>query len=167
MGGGGNALTQQVFTGHVDWSQVAISTAVGGVGAGAGAKIAAARSANAGGDSNYVNLASPARTAHILDGEQMPSGDWSGGHAWPGAPGKTPFPKGWSDARIMHEVSDVATDPKLQWIQQTGPKGSMYTNAGDPSRFYVVGERGGVPIRVIIEPAGEGIITGHPFYGPR
>jgi hypothetical protein len=49
LGGGGNALTQQVFTGHVDWSQVAISTAVGGVGAGVGAKIAAARSANAGG----------------------------------------------------------------------------------------------------------------------
>jgi RHS repeat-associated protein len=49
MGGGGNALTQQVFTGHVDWSQVAISTAVGGVGAGAGAKIAAAREVNAGG----------------------------------------------------------------------------------------------------------------------
>jgi hypothetical protein len=52
MGGGGNALTQQVFTGHVDWSQVALSSAVGGTGAGAGSllsKLAAARSVNAGG----------------------------------------------------------------------------------------------------------------------
>jgi hypothetical protein len=41
----------------------------------------------------------------------------------------------------------------------------MYTKAGDPIRFYVVGERGGVPIRVIIEPDGEGIVSGYPFYG--
>ncbi|HEV7536350.1 MAG TPA: RHS repeat-associated core domain-containing protein, partial [Acidimicrobiia bacterium] len=48
MGAGGNALTQQVFTGHVDWGQVAISAGVGGLGAGVGARLAAARSANAG-----------------------------------------------------------------------------------------------------------------------
>jgi hypothetical protein len=165
-GAGGSAAQQEVFTGHVDWGQVGISAAVGGAGGGAGAmlgKLAAARSVNAGADSNYVNLASPQRTAHILEGEQLPTGDWSGGHAWPGAPGKTPFPKDWSNARIMHEVSDIATDPKLQWVQQTGPKGSMYTNAGNPARFTVAGERGGVTIKVVLEPAGEGIITAHPI----
>jgi hypothetical protein len=166
MGASANIATQQVFTGHVDWRQVAFAAGMASVATGIGAKLSIAGEVNAGEESNYVNLASPARTAHILEGEQTPSGDWRGGHAWPGAPGKTPFPQSWSDARIMHEVSDVATDPKLRWIQQTGAKGSMYTKAGDPSRFYVIGERGGVPIRVLLEPAGEGIITGHPVYGP-
>jgi hypothetical protein len=52
MGAGGNALTQQAFTGHVDWGQVGVSTVVGGAAGGAGAlmgKLAAARSVNAGG----------------------------------------------------------------------------------------------------------------------
>jgi Bacterial EndoU nuclease len=129
-----------------------------------GAKLMAAREVNAG-ESGYVNLASQERTVHILEGEPGPNGQWSGGHRWPGLPGKTPFPQSWSDARIMHEVSDVATDPKLEWVQQTGPKGLMYTKAGDPARFEVFGERGGVPIRVIVEPAGEGIITAHPIPG--
>ncbi|TMK39211.1 MAG: RHS repeat protein, partial [Actinobacteria bacterium] len=52
IGGGGSIAQQEVFTGHVDWGQVALSTGVGGVGAGAGSmlsKLAAARSVNAGG----------------------------------------------------------------------------------------------------------------------
>jgi hypothetical protein len=51
IGAGGSAAQQEVFTGHVDWGQVALSTGVGGVGAGAGSmlsKLAAARSVNAG-----------------------------------------------------------------------------------------------------------------------
>ena len=105
-----------------------------------------------------VNLASSQRTTHILKGDAT-----GGGHLWPGKPGKTPFPKGWDGSRIMHEVSDIATDPKLQWIQQTGKPGAMFTKAGDPTRWYVIGERGGIKIKVVLEPAGEGIITAHPL----
>jgi hypothetical protein len=59
----------------------------------------------------------------------------------------------------MQEVSDTATDPTLVWIQQSGPKGMYFTKKGKPSRFIVEGVRDGVRIRVILEPAGEGIIS--------
>lgn len=108
--------------------------------------------------SDNVNLVNPQRTIHILDGDAT-----GGGHLFPGKPGKTSFPENWTGEKIMHEVSDVATDPALEWVQQTGKAGSLYTKAGDPARFYVVGERAGVKIKVVIEPAGEGIITAHPI----
>lgn len=100
-----------------------------------------------------VNVASPSRTQHILDG-RMP----------PGEPGNSLFPKNWSADKIMHEVSDVATDPSLKWIQQTGKAGAQYTKNGDPVRYFVDGARDGINIRVIVEPGpgGEGIITGFP-----
>ncbi len=63
----------------------------------------------------------------------------------------------------MHTISDVATDPEIPWVQQTGPAGSMFTNAGLPARFAATGFRGGIWIRAIIEPMGEGIITGFPL----
>jgi hypothetical protein len=112
-----------------------------------------------GGADDFVNLASPTRTKHILTGD----GPGSGGHLWPGQPGKNPFPQGWSGDRIMHHVSDIATDPSLTWVQQTGKAGSLFTKAGDPARFFVIGEREGVRIKVILEPAGEGIITAFPL----
>lgn len=102
-------------------------------------------------ESEYVNLASADRTTHILDG-----------HMPPGEPGNTLFPKDWSADQIMHNVSDVATDPSLEWVQQTGKLGAQLTKNGDPVRFFVDGIRGGIPMRVIVEPCGEGIITGFP-----
>jgi hypothetical protein len=101
---------------------------------------------------DLVNLASPARTSHILDG-----------HMPPGQPGNTLFPSSWSPQRIMHNVSDVATDPGLQWVQQTGKLGAEFTKNGAPVRYLVDGVRDGVPMRVIVEPGGEGIITGFPL----
>ncbi|MFF1531064.1 RNA 2'-phosphotransferase [Cellulomonas sp. NPDC058312] len=92
------------------------------------------------------------RTSHILDG-----------HMPPGELGNTLFPRSWSPQQIMHNVSDVATDPGLQWIQQTGKVGAEFTKNGAPVRYLVDGVRQGVPIRVIIEPGGEGIITGFPL----
>jgi len=65
---------------------------------------------------DFVDLASSARRTHALDG-----------HRWPGAPGKSPFPRGWTDDRIMHHASDIATDPNLRWIQQTGKPGAAFT----------------------------------------
>lgn len=67
---------------------------------------------------NYVNLASPERTRRILYGDNPEKG----GHRWPGAPGsdKTLFPKDWSDDRIMHEVSDIATNPRWNGSSKLG-----------------------------------------------
>lgn len=101
---------------------------------------------------DLVNLASPARTSHILDG-----------HMPPGQPGKTLFPGSWSPEQIMHNVSDLATDPALQWIQQSGKLGAEFTKNGAPVRYLVDGVRDGVPMRVIVQPGGEGIITGFPL----
>ncbi|HEY5978166.1 MAG TPA: EndoU domain-containing protein [Microlunatus sp.] len=108
---------------------------------------------------NPTNLANPDRTKHILEGE----GPGSGGHRWPGGPGKTSFPRNWSDEKIMQEISDVATDPSLPRIQQTGAAGATLTKSGKPVRFKVEGVRDGVRIRVILEPGGVGIVTGFPF----
>jgi filamentous hemagglutinin len=85
-----------------------------------------------------------------------------GGHLWPGKPGKSAFPEDWSEEKIMHEISDIATDPTLVWKQQTGAPGAEFTNAGKPVRFKVEGIRDGQKIRVVIEPRGEGIISGFP-----
>ncbi|PPI51930.1 EndoU domain-containing protein, partial [Rathayibacter toxicus] len=113
----------------------------------------------------YVNLASKERTEHVLDGELLKSGKWGGGHFWPGKPGKTVFPKEWSREKIMHYISDIATDPTLTLVtRDTKNTISFLTKKGKPARFVVHGEREGVTIRVIVEPAGEGIITGFPVY---
>lgn len=62
----------------------------------------------------------------------------------------------------MHNVSDVATDPNALWGQQTGPVKSLYTKGGDPARVVSVGKREGVNIKVVAEPAGQGIVTAFP-----
>ncbi|PPF61636.1 hypothetical protein C5C18_14995 [Rathayibacter tritici] len=109
----------------------------------------------------YINLASPSRTRHILDGEQIGNRN-SGGHRWPGLSGKTPFPEEWSDEKIMHEISDVATDPTLKWNLQSLPPGIDPSSELYRPRFNVTGERDGVRIKVVVAPSGEGIITAHP-----
>jgi hypothetical protein len=110
-----------------------------------------------------VNLASKKRTIHILDGEQIGSSSnrWGGGHLHPGRPGKSIFPESWDGDRIMHHISDVATDPKISWI----PDGRLIP--GGFPRFRAEGIRYDlgheVKIRTIIEPMGEGIISGYPI----
>lgn len=106
----------------------------------------------------YVNLASPKRTNHILHGE----GNGRGGHLYPGGKGKTPFPKDWDEDKIMHYVSDIATDPSLSWVQREGRLGALFTKDGKPVRFEIYGIREDIRIKVVVEPAGEGIITSFP-----
>jgi RHS repeat-associated protein len=96
----------------------------------------------------FVNLASKGRTAHILRGDAT-----GGGHLWPGRPGKTPFPRDWSTGRVMHEISDVATDPASRIVGTQG------------SRTVLEGTRSGVTIRVVTD--GADIITGYPTNLPR
>ncbi|WP_306909829.1 EndoU domain-containing protein [Arthrobacter sp. B3I9] len=107
---------------------------------------------------NPVNLANPDRTRHILEGDVT-----GGGHRWPGGPGKSAFPRSWSDEKIMHEISDIATDMSLPHIQIKGAPGAAFTKKGEPARFKVEGERDGKRIRVILEPRGVGIVTGFPI----
>ncbi|WP_432459880.1 EndoU domain-containing protein [Agarivorans sp. QJM3NY_25] len=77
--------------------------------------------------------------------------------------GKTKFPASWSSDKIMNAVSDIATAPSLKWVQQTGKAGNWFTKAGKPARFTVEGTRNGTNIKVVLEPAGEGIITAFPI----
>lgn len=100
-----------------------------------------------------VDLTSPGARTHILDGEVRPNGTYSGGHrAGTGYPGKSEFPAGWSDDQIIHNISDVATDPASLVV----PKGGA---------DFVSGTRGGVDIEVIIR-NGQ-IKTGYPTNLPR
>ena len=53
-----------------------------------------------------VDLTTPAARSHILEGEARPNGTFAGGHRpGTGFPGKSEFPSGWSDDRIIHEIS--------------------------------------------------------------
>lgn len=101
---------------------------------------------------DFIDLTSASRRSHILGLHRAGAGF-----------GKSEFPASWSDDFIIHQISDIATDPGLTWIQQTGKPGAAFTKAGDPVRYAVYGTRHGIDIRVIVEPDGEGIITGHPL----
>ena len=76
-----------------------------------------------------------------------------GGHLWPGAENKTPFPASWSPDKIMHNVSDIATDSKISWNPSSKP-GSK--------RFEAIGARDGVKIKVVLESEGKDIVTAFP-----
>jgi hypothetical protein len=78
-------------------------------------------------------------------------------------PGKTPFPQDWSPSKIMDVVSDIVTDPTSTIIQDTGIPGTYYTKVGKPAKFYVFGVKDGIKIKIVVMPAGEGIITAHPY----
>lgn len=108
-----------------------------------------------------VDLSTPARRNHILNGDVT-----GGGHMFPGKPTKTIFPKTWSGDKIMHEVADIATDPKLVWKQMTGVPGTLYTKGKKPAKFEVVGVKDGVEIKVVFKPATSEFVTAHPISGP-
>ena len=57
-----------------------------------------------------------------------------------GLPGKTEFPADWTDETILHNISDVATDPNATW------------GVGKWDSPYVIGTRDGMDIRVDFYP---------------
>lgn len=63
--------------------------------------------------------------------------------------GKSEFPQGWSDNRVIDAISDIATDPNASRA------------IGRGGRTVVEGVRDGINIRVIVGKDGE-IITGFP-----
>ncbi|WP_417582459.1 EndoU domain-containing protein [Nitrincola sp.] len=78
---------------------------------------------------NSVDLTN-GRSGHILANHKPGAGKL----------GKTEFPSNWSDDRIIHQVSDIASDPSLT---------RLVDSRGTP---YVSGTRDGVDIRVTFFP---------------
>ncbi|MGN7280519.1 pre-toxin TG domain-containing protein, partial [Bacillus altitudinis] len=97
-----------------------------------------------------ISIASEQRTKHILYGDKT-----GGGHLWPGNgnPNKTLFPKSWNAEMVMYNVSDIATDTKLDWKKGRIVKGVQ--------RYEVIGIRDGIKIKVITD--GKDIITAFPI----
>ena len=106
----------------------------------------------------YVNLTTPSAESHILFGEVYNHGGktiYGGGHLFPGLPGKTPFPRDWGRDKILHNISDVATDPGAV----------LKVSRHNTSRTVIEGERENVLIRVVVDREKEKIVTGFPIKG--
>ncbi len=96
---------------------------------------------------------SPTRRIHILAGDATLQ---DGGHRpGTGIPGKSEFPAGWSDEKIIGEIESVAND--LTSCRTVQPNG----------RIRIEGTRDGVDIRVIVDADGVTIRTAHPTNMPR
>ena len=106
-----------------------------------------------------INLAGPRQSKHILYGDATGGGHKFGVKRF--LNGKSKFPTYWSKKKIMQVVSEVVTDPKSKWIQQTGKPGSFFTKAGEHVKFKVEGVFENIKIRVIVQ--GEDIITAFPI----
>jgi hypothetical protein len=78
------------------------------------------------------------RRAHILNRHR----------AGAGKPGKTEFPSSWNDDHIIHNVSDVASDPRA--LRGTGKWDSP----------HAIGTRDGIDIRVDFYPPGHPLHAG-------
>lgn len=120
-----------------------------------------------------VNLASPARTIHILKGDAT-----GGGHTWfasvksfaeglmgrkIGKPDSTHgnFPVLWSEAKIMNAISDVATNPDSLWAILGAKITKPIASYGQDAIFSVIGSYDGILIEVITTRAK--IITAYPY----
>jgi hypothetical protein len=80
----------------------------------------------------------PERARHILDGDR-----WGGGHRHgTGRPGKTEFPSGWDDEKIIGHVLNVARNPDEPPVFQAN------------RRWRTHGQREDVGINVIVQPDG-------------
>jgi RHS repeat-associated protein len=97
---------------------------------------------------NFVDLTDPQARTHILEGDQTGGGHRPG----TGLSGKSEFPSGWSDEKILNEVSDVATDPASRVTTQGTDK-------------VIEGTREGVDIRVVVR--NNRIVTAYPTNTPR
>ncbi len=113
------------------------------------------------------------RRRHILDGED-PVND--PGHGPNRGFTDSAFPDTWTDDQAIAAIERVANSPDSTWKQSTGPGNQTApitvggpdpaapstTNNGRNVRFIVEGQDHSLNIRVIVEPGGEGIITGYP-----
>lgn len=94
----------------------------------------------------------PERQVHILSGEA----DGGGGHRWgTGRPGKSEFPRSWSDDKIIEEIESVAND--------SNSSSELQGNG----RTRITGTRDGIDIDVIVDSDGTNIRTAYPTNTPR
>lgn len=91
----------------------------------------------------------PGDREHILDGDKAGGGHRPG----TGKPGKTEFPQGWSDDKIIREIEDVARNPDPGTIEAPRYPGDYWAAEGT---------RDGVEIRIVVRPDGS-IRTGYPI----
>jgi len=110
------------------------------------------------------------RRTHILEGDPVGTG-----HG-PNRGQIDAFPDTWTDDQSIAAIERVANSPSSTWKQVTGPgkvtapitiggpspTAPTTTNKGTPVRFKVQGNDHGKTIEVIVEPGGEGIVTGYP-----
>ncbi|GJF34846.1 hypothetical protein KNE206_75460 [Kitasatospora sp. NE20-6] len=87
--------------------------------------------------------------------------------------GKSLFPADWTDEQIFEAVQAVASDPSSRWTRGdddlSGEPGTLFNpwhrlpdvEWAIPARFRVDGTHRSVRIRVIVEPYGEGVISGY------
>ena len=122
-------------------------------------------------DSNSDYKVSDSRRTHILEGE----GPNDSGHGPNRGFTEGVFPDTWTDDQVISAIENVANSPDSTWKQSTGPGASTapitvgapdpnapkMTNKNTPVRFVVKGRNHGLNITVIVEPNGEGIITGY------
>lgn len=93
---------------------------------------------------------SPQRRTHILDGD----GTGGGHRPGTGLSGKSEFPAGWSDDKIIDNVLDVARDSASR------------VTPGRGGRMIVEGTREGIDILTVLESDGS-VVTGYPTNIPR
>ena len=91
----------------------------------------------------------PERMVHILDGDSTGGGHRHG----TGKPGKTEFPAGWNDEKIIDNALDVARKPDNPPVRQ---------DRNDT--WLCSGTRANVEVSVVVERSGE-IVTGWPEEG--
>ncbi|CNE28938.1 Cell wall-associated polypeptide CWBP200 [Mycobacterium tuberculosis] len=88
------------------------------------------------------------------------------GHAYPGLPGKDPFPKEWSHDDILDAVVEVATSPGSTRVWKTGSarhaERTLRTRRGDPAVQAITGVVRGVTIEVRYEPLTGRVLTAFP-----
>ena len=89
---------------------------------------------------------------HILDGDAT-GGEHGAGR---GIPNKSEFPSGWSDDWVLHEVSDIATDPAVNFSKPDG-------------RGYSGGSKtvDGIDVKVVVDQKKGRIVTGYSTDIPR
>jgi hypothetical protein len=100
----------------------------------------------------FVDLTDAKARKHILEGDENGGGHRPG----TGKSGKSEFPKGWSDEKILDAVSDVATDPNVAWSKPD-------------KRGYITGTKtiDGVDVKVVFDTKNGRIVTGYPTNVPR
>ncbi len=100
-------------------------------------------------------LVSRERAEHILTGELKYNSRgkpyWYGGHRYPGRPGKSAFPKNWSDDRILDTAADMASRRDRVKV----------VDVEDGGRRVLEERHDGLLVHVVIEADGR-VVTAYP-----